>query len=235
MAGSLTKYAETTDVSIRETGYFERQVPPADDPALSPNIIKNPMFLDAAFALNKGELSSMVDLGQAYAIIFVEDVKAPETKPLEAVRERVEKDYIEDAAQSLAEDSAQNFLTALKEGEGDSWSQEIAGLGATVQETGFLSRSTQNSAAAMGLPPSVIEKGFKLSSAKPYPEMIEQSGNTYYVYKFQERRDPAPELFEEKQEEYETQLLDKKKNELLSAWLEFRRSKAEITTNESLL
>ena len=49
-------------------------------------MISNPAFLNAAFSLNKGELSSLVETPQGYAIIFDADKKEPETSPIRECR-----------------------------------------------------------------------------------------------------------------------------------------------------
>ena len=64
---------------------------------------------------------------------------------------------------------------------------------------------------------------------------MEKSGATYYVFAFKETRESSPELFEEKQEEFNNQISEEKKSALLSAWMEHLKRRAEITTNNQLL
>ncbi len=236
-AGSLAKYAENNDVEILETDFFERKAPPAGEEGSGSSILSNPVFLNAAFALKKGELSSLVDLGQAYAVIYVKDIKDPEVKPLEEVKEQVVNDYKEEQGLVLAREAAENLLSTLREGSADqeNWQKEVQKLGLESSETDFVTRSGITGGSGQQLPFSAIEKGFRLSTVQQYPEEIETSGNIFFVYRFKEKKESETEIFEEKQGEYKDQLFELRKQELLTAWLEHRKSKAEIVTNEQLL
>ncbi len=86
LSGSLDKYSESHLGEVQETDYFSRSTPP-DAP------VSYPKFMQTAFSLKKGELSSLVETEKGYAIIFVDDTQQPDVPELETVREKVVEDY----------------------------------------------------------------------------------------------------------------------------------------------
>jgi peptidyl-prolyl cis-trans isomerase D len=234
LAGSMEKYAESGTTPPLETEFFTRKAPPGGDGSPARNIVRNPLFLNAAFSLQKGELSSLVDLGSGYAIIYVKDFKQPEILPLDEVRTRVQKDFIADRATQLARKAAETFLTELRatgEKKAD-WEAGIQQRGLKLEETAFVTREKRG---GLKLPAAAVEQGFRLSANHPYPDEIAASNTTFYVYKFKQRKEPSPEIIAKKEEELRTSLLEEKKRDLLTAWMENQKSKAEITVNEALL
>jgi len=234
LAGSMEKYAESSDTPPQETEFFTRQAPPSSDGSPARNIERNQLFLNAAFSLQKGELSSLVDLGTGYAIIYVKDFKPPEILSLDEVRTRVQEDYIADRATELAREGAETFLANLRAtGEDQAeWETEIQQRGLKLEETDFL---TRQSGSSLQLPTAAVEQGFRLSAAHPYPDEIVANNTTFYVYKLKQRKEPAEDIVAEKQEELRATLLEEKKRDLLTAWMENEKSRAEITINEALL
>jgi peptidyl-prolyl cis-trans isomerase D len=234
LAGSMEKYAEAGATAALETDFFTQQSPPAGDDSPARKIVSNPLFLNAAFALQKGELSSLVDLGNSYAIIYVKDFKAPATMPLDEVREQVREHYTADWAEQLAREAAEDFLARLsKTGEEKAeWEAEIQQFGLKLQETDFVGR---DGSGGLELPTTAIRQGFRLSAEHPYPQEIAVSNTTFFVYKFQQKKEPTAESLAEKDSELRSRLLEEKKRDLLTAWLENQESRAEITINDKLL
>lgn len=235
LAGSLAKYGETSGAEILQTDFFERSSPP--DVEGKNSFVREPAFLSTAFALKKGELSSLVDLGEGYAIIFAQDKKAPKVSPLEEIREQVRADYIGKRSEELARETADTLLDAVRalQDKGGDWLPVLSKNNLIQEETGFVSRSGSRNEQARILPPTAIAKGFSLSAENPFPEEIAVSGHTFMVYRFKDRKEPAPELFEEKREEIENRLQEEKKFSIMSSWIGNLKDKAEIAINEQYL
>jgi peptidyl-prolyl cis-trans isomerase D len=236
LAGSMEKYAASGDAKVMETEFFSRNSPPVTGQSPAQKIVADPAFLNAAFSLRKGELSSLVEIGSDYVILYVQDLKPPEIQPLEKVRQQVQKDYIAEQREKLAREAAENLLAALKS-EGDerkNWETAVTDLHLEVKDTGLVKRG-DNVSGAGKLSPAVIEKGFRLSAARPYPEAISENNGNFIVYKLDKKIEPENALGDEKREDLRSQLLEEKKRELLTAWIENRKSKADITVNQKLL
>jgi peptidyl-prolyl cis-trans isomerase D len=222
-AGSLDKYGQMDEEKVLTTDFFTRSEPPK-------GITADAKFLEAAFNLNRGELSSLVDLADGYAIVFVDDVQEPAVPELNAVRERVVVDYTKEQAVDLAGKTADDLLAASHE------KGSLKGAAASdyqVQTTGFLKRSTP--AGKDSLPSQVLQDGFKLSWKEKLAENTVQVGNTYYVYEVTERRLSTEEVDDAGREQIREQLLGAARNELITSWLSRVQEQAKIWTNDTLL
>jgi peptidyl-prolyl cis-trans isomerase D len=237
LAGSMEKYATTGGAAVLETAFFARNSPPVGGDSPAQKIVANPAFLNAAFSLQKGELSSLVEIESAYVILYVKDARAPEVLSMDAARKQVEKDYLTEKATEMAGKAAEDFLKELKESDDQSagWRAAVEKANLTPQETVFVKRGEGQTGGKEGLPPAAIENGFRLSAAHPYPEEILENNNTFIVYTFAGKKEPAEELPEDKRDELRRQLTEEKERDLLTAWMENQKSKANITTNQQLL
>ncbi len=222
LAGSLQKYAEANNIALNATDFFTHSHPPAE-------LAGKPSLLAAAFTLNKGELSSLVEDEVGYAILSVEDAKAPEVPPLAQVRAQVEKDYVADAAQKLAEKAAEDLLAAVKDG---------AALEAEAQkvnrpvETASYTRTERENAS---LPATVLDKGLELSANAAVPGKVITDNNVFYVIRLLERKEPAAALLAGKEAELRDKVLKENQMALLTAWLGTLKEKAKISVNQQLL
>lgn len=223
-AGSLNKYAEeNSGISIEQTDFISKTDAPAD-------LKKDTQFLEKAFELNKGELSSLIKGQSGYAILFVEDIKEPQIPAFETIKNTVVEDYKKAESIKMAETAANKVLKELHEG------KELAELAQkmdlTVLESGFLTRSEQNENTTF--PSTLLEEVFLLSSSSPLPEKPGKVGNDLFVYTFLEREIPAMPEDADTMEEYRANLLRLKQQQLLASWLHNQEIKAEITTHPNL-
>jgi len=230
LAGSLEKFSQSNDIPVKQTDFFTRKNP--EKSGFTEGMLTEPAFLNAAFALNKGELSSLIETSKGYAIIFAADKKEPEISPFKDVQEQVKTDYLSSRSDVMAKEAAEAMLTALKEQDSMNLSVEAVKYGKTPKESGYFSRSSSPSAS---LPSQIIDSSFDLSAEKPFPEEIVSSSGVYYVFRLADKKAPAPDLLSEKEDEFRTGLLERKKATLLASWLANVRSKAEIKINQQLL
>jgi peptidyl-prolyl cis-trans isomerase D len=221
-AGSLQKYAAESKTPLRETGYF----PPANPPA---ELARQPALVNAAFSLQKGELSSLLETEEGFTILSVDDVKEPQLLPLEEIRAVVEKDFIAEQALELAREAATKLRQQTAE-KGGSLADEAVASGGTAQQTGFFSRRAP---AASGLPGEVAAQGLKLSAAAPVPKTVAESGDTFYVLRFRESRAADDQGFAAEKELLREALLAEKQARILDAWLAYLQSRARITTSKT--
>jgi len=223
-AGSLQAYIKKhPQAAIVETPFFSRNAPPA-------TIKDDQKFLETAFALKQGELSSLIETQKGYAIIFAEHIKEPAVPKLADIKARVTKDFITARAAELAQTTANDILTKVKNG--GNFEKIAKDSGLTVQASGLLSKSKRNPDSSF--PASLINKIFQLSSKSPYPEQIGQADKAYYVYKFAERMTPKMDLNDNERSQYKAALLRLKQQEILNAWLNHAQKNAVVTTFKGL-
>lgn len=216
-AGSIDKYSKQSGVAVEKTGFFSRTHPPS-------GITSDPGFLQAAFGLGKGELSSLVELKNGYVIVFVDDVQKPVVPKLADVRERVVKDYRKEKAVDLARAAAaEELVQAKKQG-------RLSGK--DIKETGFVKRTASRVA---DVPPEVIRDAFSLPHAKQLPEQPVGVGNTFYLYEIRDRRLDTDSISKETKKQLRQQLLANVRNRLVADWLADLQEKSEIWTNDAML
>ena len=231
LAGSLEKFSQqNTDITVDQTEFFPRKSP--EKSGFTEGMINEPAFLNAAFTLNKGELSSLIETPKGYAIIFATDKKVPEIALLDDVKEQVQQDYISEKSDTMAREKAESMLTSLKEQGSVDLVAEATKHGKTLENSGYI---TRNGSADSTLPTQIVTLGFELSDETPYPEKIVSDNGAFYVFRVMEMRQPSPDLYTEKEKEFKTALLERKKGTLLASWLANLRSKAEIEINEQFL
>lgn len=221
-AGSLKKYSrKNKSEKVIETGYFARSAPPK-------TIVADPRFLQEAFRLKKGELSSLVETGNGYAILFVDDIRKPVIPPLKAVRDRVVADYRQAKGVELARQAAESLLQAAREKKG--LAAVVSGT-IRLQESGYLKRS----AAGNGIPPQVVAQAFALSLKHPLPRKPVAAGGKFYVFQLLERREGAEKSNGAARQQLKARLLASAQSRLLTDWLVYMQSKSKIWTNSQIL
>ena len=230
LAGSMDKFSQSSDTVIEQTNFFTRESP--EKSGSSSSLLTDPAFLDAAFSLNKGELSSLVETPQGYAIIFAADKKDPEIAPYTEMAAKVRKDYINAKSEIMAQESAEAMLSALKEEGSKDFAAEAAQFTIPVKTSADI---TRNATAGSSLPAQIVDIGFKLSKEKPFPDEVVAADGMFYVFRVMEKRSPAPDLFSTKENAFKTGLLERKKSAILASWLANMKAKAEIEINPQFL
>ncbi len=223
-AGSLENYAkENPAAKIIETEFFTRSNPPE-------NISKDQEFINRAFALNKGELSSLIKGGSGYAIFYAKDIIEPDFPIFEDVKDRLQTDYVKARSQKMAEESAEKLLTDVRSGK--ELKTAASEQGVEMKESGYLSQAKPENNGSF--PAELLPDAFLLSSASPFPEEPGLVGDDYYIYRFIDSS--TPELLEksEETEQLKNNLLRFKQQQLLSAWLMHQERVANITQHQSL-
>lgn len=223
-SGSLKKYSRNNkSEKVIETGYFSRSAPPK-------TIVADPKFLQEAFRLKKGELSSLVETGKGYAILFVDDIQEPVVPALKTVRDRVVADYRKEKGVDLARQAAESLLKEAREKKG--LAAAVSGT-TKLKESGYLKRSADRSED--DVPLQVVDQAFALSLKNPLPEKPVAAGNGFYVFQLLKRRQGAGKNNDVKRQQLKNQLLTSARSRLLMDWLAYMQGRSKIWTNKQML
>ncbi|MCL2789726.1 MAG: SurA N-terminal domain-containing protein [Desulfobulbus sp.] len=218
-AGSMAKYSETPGGHpVLRTDFFTQDAPPKEGMA------KDPALAQAAFGLRKGELSSLVETGGGYAILFVDDVKDSMVPDLASVRDRAVADYRKEKSVELAKAAAEELLHKAREQK--NWPAELP-----RKESDYLKRI----GATGAMPESLRQDAFLHVGKDIFPERVFSVGTVFYLYQILDSRQGKSETDATKRLLLEQQLQGAGKSMVLADWLGQLRKEASIWTNTRML
>lgn len=214
--GGLEALSKEEKLPLKTTTLFDEYSVPAVFGA-------NPRVKQALFSLQKGELSSLLEVPDGVLIAEVENKVAPHVPELTKVKRRVRSMVIDDKAKKLCRKKARGLLEAAKE---KGLVKAASAVSAKVEDTGFFKRT--DSTGGGKLPAKVLKSAVGLFSGKKYPDDVVENGSVFYVLEFKGEK-PAPvDGFKDDKKEIVEKLLKKKQQMLLDEWLKDQRSKAEV-------
>lgn len=214
--GSLSVYAEQHEIELETTELFSQKKPPAV-------IGGDPELLKTLFALNSGELSSLLQIHQGILIAEVLEKKAPYLPPLEEVKEQAKKDYVREKAKELCRMKAQGLLEAAKK---QGLETACKDKGFKIQQTGLFKRTDKT--AKGKLPLTVAQTGLSLYEGKAYPDEVAESGNSFYILAFKEKKDADIANFLAQKDAITKRILEQKQQTLFEDWLKNLRERSSI-------
>jgi peptidyl-prolyl cis-trans isomerase D len=242
LAGSLENYSQKTEQELVLTEYFSRSVP-------GEGITARKAFVDTAFRLKPGELSSIVDLGTGHAILYLKDRQEPEIPALSTVRDQVQADYIQAKSKERAAKAAEDLLARTREkgslelalarntAEAPEQSQQenLEELGEEIgeehalriQTTDFFTRYPE---PGVNVPNNrLIQESFQLPWKEKLAKQPLEVEASWFVYEVLDRRSKAQEAMESSEREMMQDLLfSSAQNDVLNAWMHSVQAQARI-------
>ncbi len=217
-AGSLAKYSAGSGRPVSKTDFFAQNNPPQD------SVVRDRSFLQAVFALKKGELSSIVETSTGYAIIFVDDIKESVIPELSVVRDRAVADFKKIKSVDLARTAAEDMLKTVKEKQ--NWPAS-----SDRNESEYLKRLGPSAS----VPDQVRQDAFTHVGRSVFPDKIIMVDNAFYVYQLIDSRQGKDMMDKTKRQDFEQQLLAVQNNKLMTDWLGQLKKEAKIWTNAQML
>ncbi|HMK64825.1 MAG TPA: SurA N-terminal domain-containing protein [Thermodesulfobacteriota bacterium] len=190
-------------------------------------------FNQKAFALKKGELTPVVDLGPqwGFAILQVTDRQESQAMTLTQAESRAREDLIDEKAGQIALAEANAFIKTFQKSQD---LQEAARKQSRkIEETGFFSRAKnmppwagtreiQESLFSLGVGHRIVDKPFIV-------------GSDYGVAVFKESKPASLEEFKKDQQRFIEALQQQKQYALFEQWSRQLREKAKVRVNQDLL
>ena len=183
------------------------------------------------FGLGAEAISEVQEIDGDFFIVQVEAIETPQVPELASVRERVVADWKHGLRWEQAENQAQAFLLALKEGGTmEALSREKA---LELKTTGFFKRN--DAIEGVGYLPAMAEAAFNLSATQPLPEIPARGSEGFYVFRLKERRAPEGPIDQTQLDQARTQLRQRKQQQIFEDWLAAARAQADIEIDRSVL
>ncbi len=203
-------------------------------------------FGDAAFSLEKGQVSAPVRTKAGWHLVQAEDVVPAKKISLDEAREGIARDLLSrDMAKKLAEEKAKAALAAAKGGKPlaslfplqdakGKAPEKLGGTAISADETGSFSASAGTFLPKIGAAQGLLEDALAAKAGDVLPRVYETAqGPVVAVVKSREKPDAA--AFEAARPEVATRLQNRKESQVEGAWLKELRAAADVKINEDLV
>jgi peptidyl-prolyl cis-trans isomerase D len=197
-----------------------------------------PLFEKAAFALNKGDFSTVVKAEAGFEIIKALDIIASKQKSFDDVKAEIEKTYRRDEAEKLFLDNSDKLQTLAFENE-SSLDEAADAIGLKVETSDWVNRGMPPAATGLLSSPKLLQAAFSDDVLKQgkNSELIEINGESVAIVRLQEHKLPEQKIQADVSDEIKTSLTDQKLRKLLiekgEAALKIIQASGEWTTIES--
>jgi len=224
----LMAYAKAHNLKIHKTGLFSKDEKKAED------VIPESPFINTAFGLQKGKVSSIVQLKSGFCLMQLMDHKPAQILPFDKVKDKVEKAVRAEKAGGMARKEAEALIEALKKGTPFQAVAEKEGL--TVKKTKLLSMmSPYDPDLGSALAGALNEIALLTKESPIVSRPLDLGASSFAVCVLDEVVPPKPEETEKAMKDMRKRLQDAKGQKALQSWLNVLRKKTKIEIHQKVL
>jgi peptidyl-prolyl cis-trans isomerase D len=217
-AANLQAVATALGGKILETQLFSAKNLPAA-------LATEAAVVKKAFLLKAGEMAGPIETAKGIYAIKLKERKPAEVPPLAQIRSTVEAAAKIDKAKELAAKKAAETLAALAKNP----------AAVKMQDSGSFTFNEQGNIPGIGISKELMDAAVALTTAAPLPKAAVKIGEKWLVIKLKNRTAASSADFQVKKEELKKQLLPKKQQEALDAWVKELKAAAKIEINQQLI
>ena len=218
----LDTVARENGIAIIESGFFQRGDPIAGLGAA-------PEVSAAAFTLEDGKASALLNTPRGPAFMAVTGKKAPSMPVLDEVKARVRTDLTRVRAVELSRQRASEIAATLKGAANFSAAAKAQGLEA--KDTQLIPR--ESPLPDVGVSPEVDKVAFTVPVGSVSGPITTSQGTV--IVKVTEREDVTPDKFRTARELFRSELLTERRNRFFGAYMTRAKQKMAITINEDVV
>jgi peptidyl-prolyl cis-trans isomerase D len=213
--------ARPRGLTIGDSPFFAEEEPIA-------GIGMAPAVADRAFEMKEGEVSEAIRTPQGYAFITVLGTQESYLPKVDEVAPRVRDDLLRQKALDAARQRAAELAGPLKAGD---FNAAAKSAGLEVQSTELITRGAP--IGTIGPNPAIDAAAFALPSGG-VSEPI-QTDDGAVIVKVLEREDPGPAELTEGRQGLKDELINQRKNQFYSAYMNKARDRMRIDINRAVL
>ena len=219
----LQKAAAEAGLEVKESGLFA-----AEEPV--PQLGRHPEINDIIFALRPKEISPAFSIGDDQLVAQLVEIQDSRLEEFAEAQERVQEDWITEQSEVLARQQAQEWLeTARQEGN----LAEVARRNKLkINKTGLF--TTISPAPPFGNQRDMVITAFSLTPEQPVPSEVYEVDGKFIILQLEDSQPASENGFQKEKDSLAKQLLQAKKEQTFSRWINGRRQQADIKMLQEL-
>jgi peptidyl-prolyl cis-trans isomerase D len=215
------KVARDHGLTVHESGFFQQDEPIAGI-GLAPNVAQE------AFSMKIGDVSDPIRTPQGYAFVTVLAKQDSYLPKLDEVKAKVRDAVLKEKAIDAARQKAASVDAAMKSGDFDKAAKDA---GVEVKTTDFITRGSQ--VTDIGQSAAVDAAAFSLPKGGVSDPIVTTNGAA--IIKVVDKQMPSPADFAAQKDSLRTELLNQRRNEFYSAYMNKARQRMDIRINREVI
>lgn len=219
----LQKAAAEAGLEVKESGLFAAEKP-------IPQLGRHPEINEIIFALRPREISPAFSIGDDQLVAQLVEIQDSRLEEFAEAQERVQEDWITEQSEVLARKQAQEWLeTARQEGN----LAEVARRNKLkINKTGLF--TTISPAPPFGNQRDMVITAFSLTPEQPVPSEVYEVDGKFIILQLEDSQPASENGFQKEKDSLAKQLLQAKKEQTFSRWINGRRQQADIEMLQEL-
>jgi peptidyl-prolyl cis-trans isomerase D len=215
---NLQAVATALGARIIDTPLFSAKVPVA-------GLATEEALLKKAFMLKQGELAGPIETAKGIYAVKLKERNPAAVPPLAQIKGAVEARAKQEKAKELAAKKAEDALAALAKNP----------AAVKMQDTPLFSYNEQGNIPGIGVSRDLMDSAIALTAAAPLPKTAVKIDSKWVVIRLKNRQPASSDEFQKTKEELKKQILPKKQQDAVDAWLKELRGAAKIEINQQLI
>lgn len=219
----LQKAAAEAGLEVKESGLFAAEEP-------IPQLGRHSEINEIIFALRPREISPAFSIGDDQLVAQLVEIQDSRLEEFAEAQERVQEDWITEQSEVLARKQAQEWLeTARQEGN----LAEVARRNKLkINKTGLF--TTISPAPPFGNQRDMVITAFSLTPEQPVPSEVYEVDGKFIILQLEDSQPASENGFQKEKDNLAKQLLQVKKEQTFSRWINGRRQQADIKMLQEL-
>lgn len=219
----LQKAAVEEGLEVKESGLFAAVEP-------IPQLGRHSEINEIIFALRPREISPAFSIGDDQLVVQLVEIQDSRLEEFAEAQERVQEDWITEQSEVLARKQAQEWLeTARQEGN----LAEVARRNKLkINKTGLF--TTISPAPPFGNQRDMVITAFSLTPEQPVPSEVYEVDGKFIILQLEDSQPASENGFQKEKDNLAKQLLQAKKEQTFSRWINGRRQQADIEMLQEL-